>query len=99
MYRQCKYNKARGFLMANSTTIQTRIDPKTKKQAKKILDTLGLTMSEAISAYLRQIVLHKGIPFKLKIPNASTIQAIEELEAGKGKTFKNADDFLKDLKN
>ncbi len=56
-------------------------------------------MSEAIGAYLRQIVLHQGIPFRLKIPNAKTIQAIEELKAGKGTTFKNADDFFEDLEN
>ena len=85
--------------MANSTTIQTRIDPKVKKQAKKILDTLGLTMSEAIGAYLRQIVLRKGIPFELKIPNETTMEAVEQIETGKGKTFKNANDFIKDLES
>ena len=85
--------------MSNSATIQTRIDPKIKKQAKKILDTLGLTMSEAIGAYLRQIVLRKGIPFELKIPNENTIQAIEQLDTGKGRTFKNVDDLIKDLDN
>ncbi len=85
--------------MSNSTTIQTRIDPKVKKQAKKILDTLGLTMSEAIGAYLRQIVLRKGIPFELKIPNETTMQAVEQIETGKGKTFKNADDFMKELES
>jgi DNA-damage-inducible protein J len=102
MYCKCidNVNTIKGtFKMANSTTIQTRIDPKVKKQAKKILDTLGLTMSEAIGAYLRQIILHKGIPFKLKIPNEATIKAVEQIEAGKGKTFKNADDFFKDLEN
>jgi len=85
--------------MSNSATIQTRIDPNIKQQAKRILDTLGITMSEAIGAYLRQIVLHKGIPFELKIPNEATMQAVEQLESGKGTTFGNVDDFLKDLES
>jgi DNA-damage-inducible protein J len=87
----------RNFSKANSTTIQTRIDPKVKKQAKKILDTLGLTMSEAIGAYLRQILLRIGIPFELKIPNEATIQAVEQIEKEKGETLKNTDDLMKDL--
>ncbi len=85
--------------MSNSATIQTRIDPNIKQQAKRILDTLGITMSEAIGAYLRQIVLRKGIPFELKIPNEATMQAVEQLESGKGTTFDNVDDFLKDLES
>ncbi len=85
--------------MPNSATIQTRIDPDVKKQAKRILDTLGISMSEAIGAYLRQIVLSKGIPFELKIPNEATVQAIEQLEAGKGTTFENTDELLKDLES
>lgn len=83
--------------MSNGATIQTRIDPNIKQQAKRILDTLGITMSEAIGAYLRQIVLRKGIPFELKIPNEATLQAVEQLESGKGTTFGNVDEFLKDL--
>jgi DNA-damage-inducible protein J len=85
--------------MSNNATIQTRIDPNIKQQAKRILDTLGITMSEAIGAYLRQIVLRKGIPFELKIPNEATMQAVEQLESGKGTTFRNADEFLKDLES
>jgi DNA-damage-inducible protein J len=82
-----------------SATIQTRIDPNIKQQAKRILDTLGITMSEAIGAYLRQIVLRKGIPFELKIPNEATMQAVEQLESGKGTTFGNVDELLKDLES
>jgi DNA-damage-inducible protein J len=85
--------------MSNSATIQTRIDPNIKQQAKRILDTLGISMSEAIGVYLRQIVLHKGIPFELKIPNEATVQAVEQLESGKGTTFDNVDEFLKDLES
>lgn len=85
--------------MANSTTIQARIDVNTKKKAKGILDALHISMSQAISMYLKQIVFHNGIPFELKLPNKDTAQAIKQLESGKGVSFDNVDELLEDLEN
>ncbi len=85
--------------MANGTTIQARVDIKTKQQARGILNGLGISMSEAISMFFKQIVLHRGIPFELKIPNETTLQAIKELESGKGKKFASVDDLFKELDN
>ena len=45
----------------------------------------------------RQVVLHNGIPFEIKIPNAETIEAMEELAKGKGKRYKNSQAMYKDL--
>ena len=36
----------------------------------KVLDALHLSMSAAICPFLRQVVLHRGIPFDVKLPNA-----------------------------
>lgn len=70
--------------MANGTTIQARVDVNTKKQAKRILDALDISMSEAITMFLRQIIFHRGIPFDLKIPNELTAKTLRDSEAGKG---------------
>ncbi len=69
--------------MSKTTTIQARIDPEVKARAQKILNTLHISMSEAISIYLTQIALHKGIPFNIKIPNELTVKTIEKAENGK----------------
>lgn len=69
--------------MANSTTIQARVDVDTKKKAKGILDALDISMSEAITMFLRQIIFHRGIPFDLKIPNDVTLETHEKAKAGK----------------
>jgi DNA-damage-inducible protein J len=69
--------------MGKTATIQTRVDPKIKQRAQKILNTLNISMSEAISMYLSQITLHKGIPFDLKIPNKLTAQVLKNSEEGK----------------
>jgi DNA-damage-inducible protein J len=67
-----------------TTTIQTRIDVQSKEQAKKILDFLGLTMSQAITLYLRQIILRRGIPFDIEIPNELTAKVLKDTEKGRG---------------
>jgi len=61
------------------TTIQIRIDEKTKKKAKKVLDDIGIDMSSAIKVYLKQIVITEGIPFPLLTENGLTVQREQEI--------------------
>ena len=68
--------------MAKTATIQTRVDPETKRKAQQILNTLHISMSEAISMYLSQITLQNGIPFEIKIPNFVTAKALHQSENG-----------------
>ncbi len=56
------------------TTIQIRIDEKTKKSSAKILDEIGIDMSAAIKMFLKQIVLRKGIPFRAVTENGLTLE-------------------------
>jgi len=73
--------------MNGSTTVQVRVDEQTKAQAKKVLDALHLTMSEAICLFLRQVVLQEGLPFEVRVPNKRMRKAIADLRAGKGKVY------------
>lgn len=59
-----------------------RIDSQIKEEAAHYLSQIGLTTSEAVRLFLHSVVLHKGIPFELKVPNAKTQQALKEVEAG-----------------
>jgi DNA-damage-inducible protein J len=68
--------------MANSAMVHARVDAETKLQAQGVLNELGMTLSEAISLYLRQIVFRKGIPFEVKIPNELTMRTIQKSERG-----------------
>ena len=70
-------------------TVQIRIDEKTKRSAKKILDEIGLDMSSAIKLYLNQIAIRRGIPFQILTEDGLTIQQEKEIledsdEAKKG---------------
>ena len=61
-----------------------RLDLKVKKQAYAVFKKVGLKPSQAINLFLKQVALHGGIPFEIKIPNADTIEAMKELENKKG---------------
>ena len=56
--------------MSKTTVIHTRINADLKAGAENILDSIGLSASEAIRLFYRQIELHHGIPFDVKIPNS-----------------------------
>ena len=54
--------------MARTANVFVRVEPEIKEQAEKVLDRLGIPMSNAVGMFLRQVVLQKGIPFDLKLP-------------------------------
>jgi len=54
--------------MAKSTGIYTRVEPIIKEQAELVLSNLGIPMANAINLFLHQVVLRKGIPFDVKLP-------------------------------
>ena len=76
--------------MARTSNVFARVEPEIKEQAEQILDQLGIPMSNAVSMFLRQIVLQRGIPFEMKLPAKKPIalgalsdaQLNEELNRG-----------------
>lgn len=70
--------------MATTTPTQIRIEENTKKQAVELLEGLGLNLSDAVNMFLRQVILHKGIPFDVSYPEdvweykSDVIEAMEE---------------------
>jgi DNA-damage-inducible protein J len=66
-----------------SGMVRARIDPALKARAETILNDLGLNASDAIRLFYTQVALSKGLPFEVKIPNATTRKAILDARAGK----------------
>lgn len=54
--------------MARTSNIFARVEPEVKEQAERVLEQLGIPMSNAIGLFLRQVVLQRGIPFEMKLP-------------------------------
>jgi DNA-damage-inducible protein J len=85
--------------MSKATTVQARIEPELKEMADIILKKIGITASQAINALYAQIVMRKGMPFELKIPNETTIAAFQEMEQGQCKSFASFKEMIDDLDN
>lgn len=85
--------------MTKAKTVQARIEPSLKAQGDMILKMIGVTASQAINALYAQIVMCKGMPFELKVPNRETQIAIDELDSGGGKRFSSFQEMIDDLDN
>ena len=59
--------------MARTSNIFARVEPELKEQAELVLEKLGIPMSNAIRLFLRQVVLQRGIPFELKLPQSKPL--------------------------
>ena len=59
--------------MEKTATLNLRVNPTVKERAEEVLSRLGIPMSTAIDMYLNQIFLTGGIPFEVKLPQASNI--------------------------
>ena len=53
--------------------IQARVREQDKKNAEDILNHLGLTLSQGVELFIRQVIQERGLPFELKLP-AKNIQ-------------------------
>lgn len=84
--------------MSKTGTIHARIDENIKGRAERILNLLGIKPSEAINLFYKQVILQKGIPFKVEIPNDITLKAIKELEnKDKLENFQDVDELFAKL--
>jgi DNA-damage-inducible protein J len=74
--------------MNKSAFITARIEPKLKARASRVLAKVGVSTTDAITMFLRQVLLRSGLPFDVRVQNAATEKAIEELEPGRGETLR-----------
>ena len=69
--------------MSKTATVRARIEPRLKEEVEHVLEDLGLTATQAINLFYRQVTLRKGLPFDVVIPNATTRRTFESTDAGK----------------
>ena len=58
--------------------VHARIDPKLKKSAERIFTRIGISTTEAIRMFLKQVELHRGLPFPVSVPTEETVAAMME---------------------
>jgi len=83
--------------MNADNVVRARIASKTKRRATKVLQAMGLSVSDAIRLLLVRVADEKRLPFAVQVPNVTTLKAMKELKEGKGKPFGKAEDLFQDL--
>ena len=64
--------------MAKTDMIRARVEPDLKREAEAVFSWLGLSATEAIRLFYKQVTLQHGLPFAVKIPNAETREALRQ---------------------
>jgi addiction module RelB/DinJ family antitoxin len=57
--------------MAKTNNLHIRIDPDLKQNAEAVLTKLGMSIADAVTIFLNQVILDGGIPFMIKLPKHS----------------------------
>ena len=81
--------------MRTSTSI--RIDNDAKEIATAVLKQYGMSLSDGINLFCKQVALTHSIPFELKVPSERMKIALQELEAQKGEKFTSMEALKRDL--
>lgn len=84
--------------MAKTAVISVRIDPELKRKVEQVFAELGLTTSQAIVLFFKQVDLQRGLPFDLKIPNEVTQRALNDAKARRNlESFDSLEELFEDL--
>ena len=84
-------------MSTKTAVVRARIDSDTKARATEALNAMGLSVSDAIRLLLLRVADEKRLPFAVQVPNATTVEAMKELEQGSGERFDTADELFRDL--
>ena len=84
--------------MGKTATARARMEPEIKDEAEKILEECGMSPSEAIGMFYRQVILHHGLPFPVHNFNQDTRTVLRKSEQGLEVTqFDSAEALFEDL--
>ncbi len=84
-------------MSSTNSVVRARIDADTKERAADALEAMGLSISDAIRLLMLRIADERRLPFEVKVPNARTRKAIEELESGGGEQAESVEEFMAKL--
>ena len=68
--------------MSKTATVRARIEPDLKEEVEQLFRELGLSTTDAINIFFKQVKLRHGLPFEVTIPNKLTQKVLRESEDG-----------------
>jgi DNA-damage-inducible protein J len=69
--------------MSKTETIRARVEPELKNRAEEVFRKLGLTSTQAITLFYKQVELQNGLPFQVVIPTETTRKTFDATDAGR----------------
>ena len=72
--------------LTKTEVIRAHVDLGLKHETEEVFTELGLSTTEAITLFYQQVILHQGLPFEVKVPNAETLEALQQARDGVGLT-------------
>ena len=83
-----------------TAVLHTRIAPTLKAEAETIFDQIGLSSADAIRIFFEQVILRKGLPFDVAIPNKETAATLKKSDRNIGvRTFEAPEDAFAEWDN
>jgi DNA-damage-inducible protein J len=84
--------------MSKTATVRARIEPKLKNRAESVFQRLGMSATQAITIFYRQVELRGGLPFDIAVPTPTTKRTMDSTDAGRYLVIcKDADDMFDKL--
>ena len=84
--------------MSKTATIRARVEPDLKNTAEHIFNKLGLTTTQAITLFYKQVELRNGLPFEITIPNTTTQKTFNDTDTARNLVIcENVDDMFNKL--
>ena len=87
-------------MASNTTMIHVRVDANIKSQAAETLSSMGLSVSDAVRVFLTRVVADQELPFTIKAPSGTSLDAIKEAQAiilARRARFNSAEDLMNEL--
>lgn len=79
-----------------TTDVRCRIEADLKESATAVLHSCGLSISDAMRLFLRQVVATQGLPFEVRAPSEKTRRALAQAREIR-RQFDSVDEMLRDL--
>ena len=74
------------------------MEPDLKDKAEYVFRKLGLTTTQALTLFYKQVELRNGLPFDVAIPNETTRRTLADTDSGRNLIVcEDADDMFKKL--
>ncbi len=83
--------------MPKTAMLNARIEPELKNEVEEIFEKLGLTTTQAVTLFFKHVKNYKGLPFEVRLPNATTRRAIDEARKGKVRRFHSVKALAQEL--